>query len=189
MSSTRGLTVVFGFPAWSSEKPTLQKVSPTKSLLIRPMLCEQQAAQIRNRTIDSIVAGNTADIAYRFLQARRGENNTFYKVIVIALAVILLSKFVFKDPGSRLVMLAWLLNLPPNISNTLRYKVTKQLCEEWLTRKLGSDKVKKIRDLRFNKAGMFQLKTILNDEKIDVTSLANRNKDGFSYFPCFNMDK
>ena len=90
---------------------------------------------------------NTADVAYRYLQSRRGENNTLKEAVFWGC----LSITVFGMPrhSSRLITLLFLsipsaLQVPPNIGNTIRYRETKKPSEECLSKKIGKEKLAEI---------------------------------------------
>ena len=172
----------------------LNKIEPTKSLLIAPMPCEIKAAIIRNKTVDSIQENDVSDIAYRFLQCRRGETNTFKEAICWASYSIMMIALARRVPTIPLPIRVGfiangVLHVPPNIRNSLTYRETKQSCDEWLTQRIGSAQVGYIKNLQFNQLGMFKLVDFLNRENIDITSLKGREKRKDEKFSCWKMDR
>lgn len=192
MSMTRSLIETLNLHNVEKKIP-LKKVTPSKSLLICSMPCEIKAATIRNQTVDSMEAENIEDVSYRFLQARRGENNSFYEAVCWGIYTIIVYEIVYEllctNPISFLFLLPSALYVPPNISNTLRYGETKKSCEEWLNNRLGEDKFEQIGRLKFNQEGMFKLASFLKHEKIDSTSVEAKGKKEDRWFQCWNMDR
>lgn len=58
------------------------------------------------------------------------------------------------------------LNVPPNICNTLRYRETKNSCEDWLTQKLGKKDFEQIEKLSYNREGFLKINELLDKKEI-----------------------
>lgn len=181
MSSTRKI----------EEKTLHVEVKPYNTLFVGPMPCEKKAAAILNKTSLSMQQNDIGDVAYRYLQCRRGKNNTLKEAILWGSYSIILLGFMRRKP--RQMGLIWALptalHVPPNIGNTIRYAETQKSCEEWLATRLDKDKVAEIRAMTFTQSGMFSLTHFLNREKIDNTSVIPRTKTEDSHFSCLNMDR
>jgi hypothetical protein len=80
-------------------------------------------------------------------------------------------------------------NIPPNISNTLRYRETKISCAKWLSQRLGEKNLEQIRNLKFNQHGMFKLASFLKNEKIDATSVEAKREKEDGWLQCWNRDR
>ncbi len=76
-------------------KTELCKVKPTNSLFFigsGPAECELGTANIRNKTVDSMMGGDVRAVTYRYLQARAGEDTNFidarYNAIITVVFLI-----------------------------------------------------------------------------------------------------
>ncbi len=167
---------------------TLNKVTPSKSLFIGAMPCEIKAARIRNSAVDSIEAKDVGEVSYRFLQARRGENVTLSESLFWGISTIVACKLFCTTPLSLLLLLPYVLHVPPNIYNTLRYGKTRKFCEEWLSQRLGGGKFARIKELKYSQEGLFKLTCFLKDEKIEPPSLEGKGKKENRVFSCWNLD-
>lgn len=59
--------------------------------------------------------------------------------------------------------------IPPNLSNTLRYRKTKNACEEWLSLRVSPECLKKIQALPYHRESIFQkIATVLEPENIEA---------------------
>lgn len=172
-------------------KLPLDKIEPNNTLLIGPMPCEKKAAAIRNNTIESMQKYDTGDVAYRYLQCRRGANNTLKEAMLWgSYATIMLGLTCRLPLPIRLVAVGQAaVHVPPNIGNTIRYAETKKYSEIWLLERLGKEKLAEIQSMTFNQAGMFSLNAFLKREKIDAASVENRTKSADEPFSCWNMDR
>lgn len=170
-------------------KPPIQTVKPKKALLVTSMICEIKAAEITNSAVYEMEKNEIGNVAYRFLQSRRGENNTFNEILFWSTASLILFELGYKiHPILYLCLLCYAPHIPPNIGNTLRYKETKNYCAEWLTQKLGIETFEKIKELKFNRAGMFKLSSLLNEKNINASHLENKI-DKEERFQCCNRDR
>ncbi len=155
----------------------LKKVKPLRSLLITPMLCERTVAAIRNKTVDNIQQNEIGIVAYRFLQNKEGEKNTFCKAVFFGTCATIYIVGLCFSPASLLLCIALVLalaNTIPNIGNTIRYRETRMACEDWLAPKVGEE-FKKIKELKFNKTGLTELSDILKTKQIDTTFIENKS--------------
>lgn len=127
----------------------LKKSKPTKSLLFTSMPCERRTSAIRNRTVKSMQANDVGDVAYRYLQNRQGARNSVQEAVFWAFHATLSIKFLRQCPKISLpvrtaIVCYPVLMLPPNITNSLKYRETKIACEVWLTNKLEKQKFEEI---------------------------------------------
>lgn len=172
-------------------KTGLKEVRPYNTLFISPMPCENKCAAIRNKTVASMRQNDIGDVAYRYLQTRRGQNNTLKEVIFWgSMSTIMLGLFRGSSRSVRLLSaLPSALHVPPNIGNTIRYSETKRSSEEWLSSRLDKNKIKEIKAMKFNQAGMLSLNIFLKRENIDNSSVENRTKTKDTSFSCWDMDR
>lgn len=176
----------------------LTYVNPTNSLLLGSMECEEDAAERLNNAVDAMKEENIEKVAYHYVQSRRAESNTFNKVAFLSSVAIVdlffLSYFFINlanghsgdqfsreksnNPFLNMFFLLYLIaSLLPNISNTLRYRETKNGCDEWLKTKLSNNNTySKIRQLPNKRDSLFTLTRILKEENINTTTL---EKKGF----------
>lgn len=159
-----------------------EKNLPTVSLRrVEPIVqfgrCARQVAGIRNKTVTSMENGNTEDVAYRYLQSRTGESNTFREVLGYGLLLAFALSNLIK-PG-RIVLLPFVLPIFAlfilNISNTLRYRETKHSCEAWLKQR-SMNKFNNIQSLSYDSVGLFKLKQIFDKEDDVIRSEALARK-------------
>lgn len=83
MSTTRNLLNGMNAP-----QPTLDRVKPTKSLLITSMPCEYAAAAIRNKAVTSMEAGDVSGVWKRHRNSLNGENDACSKIVWLTLFMI-----------------------------------------------------------------------------------------------------
>lgn len=83
MSTTRNLLRDMNVP-----QPTLDRVIPTKSLLITPMPCEVAAAEIRNKAVASMETGDVVGVMLRHRNSSKGENEAYLKLVFLTLLTI-----------------------------------------------------------------------------------------------------
>lgn len=175
---------------------TLNKVEPTKTILIKTFRCEHQAAYIRNQAVESINRGDIKGVAYRYLQSRQGEDYTFFEAIfwgTLTGIILAASLYIYNNannapfsenndsntnnmilnlfPGFLLIAnLAPFINCVINTNNTRRYKETKEGCEAWLKEKIDINTFRQIKqsDLPFRKIlTIFQNGATKSDDKIE----------------------
>ena len=172
-------------------KTNLKEVKPYNTLFISPMPCEYKSAAIRNKTVASMRPNNIGDVAYRYLQSRRSQNNTLKEAILWgSFSTIMLGLNRGRSRSVRLLStLPCALHVPPNIGNTIRYSETKHSCEEWLSSRLDKNQIKEVKAMRFNQSGMVSLNLFLKRENIDNSSVANRIKTEDTLFSCWDMDR
>ncbi len=135
----------------------LKKIQPSKTLLICSMPCEEQAARIHNEAVKSIQQNDITGTFKRYDQSRRGQRNTLIETCIygfslfVSSALWINSKIKTANAEDELnhknsnidmecfffIMMA-IINLLPNLSNTQRYKNTKNLCREWLVQQTSS---------------------------------------------------
>lgn len=176
----------------------LTYVNPTNSLLLGSMECEEDAAERLNNAVDAMKEENIEKVAYHYVQSRRAESNTFNKVAFlssVAIVDLFFLSYFFINPANgysgdqfsreksnnpflNMFFLLYLIaSLLPNISNTLRYRETKNGCDEWLKTKLSNNNTySKIRQLPNKRDSLFTLTRILKEENFNTTTL---EKKGF----------
>jgi hypothetical protein len=159
---------------------TLQYVKPTKVILCKSFGCEQKAAAIRNKTIDSMINKDVSDVAYRFLQSREGAESTILEAAQCSLLAMIspvLLPFMPTDHRSAritsilLVTTVLYVDAALNFRNSIRYKATEDACESWLGEQLGESQLAKLKKLNFNTTGLLSLKSFLAEAKIDASSV------------------
>lgn len=175
---------------------TLAHVTPTKSLLITPMPCEETCAVIRNTTVNSMKVGNTANVAYRYIQNNAGATNTLFEAAFYgAIALININSLitkpddVFAASASGIGLLMNMANILPNISNTIRYRETRDACAEWLESRLSPEKIEKIKSLKYNQKGINTLVDLMRDEHVDLTFIENKAKKIDEPLSCWQLDR
>lgn len=168
-------------------------VTPYNTLFFGPMPCEEKAAAIRTKTLESMKNNDIADVAYRYLQNRRGANNTLNEAVFWGCLFISSIYGISRHNNNRLIPLfstiPMALHIPPNIGNTIRYRETKQSSEEWLNRKIGKEKLAEIQSIKFNQQGMFSLNALIAREQIDRSSIKDKTKKEDSVFSFWDMDR
>lgn len=190
MSTTRSLFRQLHLVNSTSYLKDFKKDTPSKTLIFKSMPCEIKAAHIRNSTIDGMENNDIAEVAYRFLQSRRGENNTFYEACFWSLYTIMLYSLIQSNPACYIFLIPNIARIPPNISNTLSYHQTKNACEEWLAKRLSIEHVQEIKSLKYDQKGLNKLTHFLTQNQIKTDNIEDKKCDAqrpFSY--CFNMDK
>lgn len=142
----------------------LKKVEPTKSLLVISAPCEDKAAHIHNEAVIAVNQQDMPEVVRRFKQSQSGEGNSMFQATIMPVMLVMLIKCIIdlhesihKNHQSNLysnslydniqttalilftacAVFAGLM-IPPNISNTLRYRQTKNECANWLTQRLDS---------------------------------------------------
>lgn len=181
MNSTHRINTELNNNADDSNIPA--RVQPTCTLLIKSQPCEIQAARMRDKTVDSMLEGSIADVAFRYLQNKNGERSTFKEILswsfmTICLFNIALSRNLTRnalkttskaaDGVLGLSLLMVMLNIPPNLANTIRYRDTRIACENWLRSKLDSQTFNQIQALSPGREGFLRLKEILEKNNIET---------------------
>jgi len=133
-------------------KITLEEVKPYNTLFIGPMPCEKESAAIRNKAVASMRQRDIGDVAYRYLQSRRGQNQTLNEAIFWGSFSTIMFGLTRGHSGPRplrlIPALPSALHVPPNIGNTIRYRETKEYCEEWLSSQLDQKKITEIKAMK-----------------------------------------
>lgn len=161
-------------------KITLKRVKPCNTLFFGPMPCEDKAAAIRNKTVNSMERGDIGDVSYRYLQSRQGLNNSLKVAIPLgSISTIMLFGLTrrFRLVGLLSAIpsvLPSVLYVPPNIGHAIRYSETKRSCEDWLSSRLAENKIKEIKAMKFNNFSFYSLNNLLARENINNSSVASR---------------
>ena len=150
-----------------------EEVRPTKSLCLLSCPCEIKAAEIANKSFSAINKENTSDVYYRYLQSKNGQLRTlmevafcsFISIVCIAYYIFMISdKSQNNSPGKVFGEIACLtsglvcgFHVLPSISNTFRYRMIKNTCDTWLSEHADQTQFARIKDLKFNDAGLSQL--------------------------------
>lgn len=194
MTTTRKLIKTF-----EDNAIQLTKLEPSKSLLICSMPCERQTAEIRNSTVDNMINEDIAMVAYRYLQAMRGERNTFNEAVCWAACVVISLVYIYlkittvnfqdelsSEPSENFdnqtnFIFQWLIvlmyavaNAIPNVANTLKYGETKNACDVWLQARLEDDMYNKLKQLPNNYDSLFKIDKLLKEKNIDTTNLEKK---------------
>ena len=157
----------------------MDEVEPTKALLLCSMKCEKRTAAIRNKSIRNMKENEISAVAYRYLQNKAGETKSTKEIATWVLLVYLFMNQVSSNNGLLnipILMFGILsgLFIPPNFSNILRYKETRNDCEEWLSIKMNKQFLNEIQQLNYDKEGMFKLNRLLKKEHVDTNFLSQR---------------
>lgn len=174
--------------------PLLGRTKPNRTLLVSSMRCEYIAAEIRNQTVDSMEREDIADLAYRYLQTRRGTSNCIKEALCWSscAAMILVYGLIYRDSNRFLLSLSLVLcalHVPPNLGNAIRYAESQNGCEMWLSTRLPAKDVATIKAMRFEKAGMHALIAFFKASRTDITSIEHRTKKEDSFFSCWDMGR
>jgi hypothetical protein len=149
----------------------LQKVKPTKALLCIPMPCEEQAARIRNKTVDDIQRRDTPAVYYRYHQSKKGqlktqrEANKLKNPAVCCIFLLFITIYLeindhmhgrpnsnfkmhapYEPPLLMLLASAYAFgNYLPNRNNAAVYRETKQGAKQFLRQELGNERFNNLR--------------------------------------------
>lgn len=150
-----------------------EEVRPTKSFGIASCPCEIKAAEIANKSFSAINKENTSDIYYRFLQSKKAQSCTMIQIAIFGFfSLVALAAYIFcmsyksqdNTKGDLIPEIICILSsllsgfhIPPNIANTLRYRMIKNTCDTWLSEHADQTQFARIKDLKFNDAGLSQL--------------------------------
>lgn len=172
----------------------LKPVSPTRTLLIRSMPCEERAAHIRNQTIVSLENNDVAEVSFRYIQSKAGFSNAGSDAVrfglFILMSLILINIIhnlkmrkenpnlgVFLEGMILLPTMALLMLFLPSTSNALRYYQTKEGCASWLRDNMDINCFSKLDELVYipqSNSSLPKLKKVLEDHHIDAFSLNKR---------------
>lgn len=179
----------------SNTREKLNRVKPTKALIILgPMPCEQQAAAIRNKTVDAMSNQKTDVVAYRYLQSRQGRYNTAIEASLYTLLglVNLWNIYSLLQPNEddqntsnnlvaifpAILFLYCVGNILPNIANTKRYAETASGCEEWLQKRISEKCLKDITQIgypsNFSKGTLSTLGPVLRSHDVETVALSDK---------------
>lgn len=153
------------------ESAVLEKMPPTKSLLIASMICEKTAAHIRSATVDSLQRKDFMEIGYRYLQNRKGRASTAYEVIAYSAVALLALRDFCRDPQYIMAsaMVFYIANILPNISNSRRYREAEDCCAELLTKRFGMLAFGEIENMPYSRSGLESLTTFMSNKGIDTS--------------------
>ena len=160
-----------------SHSRPLDKMKPTKALLIDSMSCEEKAAHVRNEAVDAIQNQNDMEVGYRYLQSRSGRISTSYEAKLAGVFAILGFVNLCKNPGfiPAFAMLTYIANIFPNLSNWSRYQETENACAEWLKNKFNEQEFKQIQNMSYNEKDLNSLTLFFKSKNIPAEK--KKNKD------------
>jgi hypothetical protein len=178
-----------------------KKITPSKSLIIKPMPCEKQTAYLQNCAVDEAAKGRVDMVTYHYLQTRQGQTNTRNEAFIHGLIGIGTLMYVLHLKNNFLAnkslhdrdylfietmigtlfsfvlfifLPACLANIPPNLSNTSRHRDTKDECKQWLIGHKGIAFFQEVDKLPFTPFGLRRLLELLKEKDIDCSSLENK---------------
>lgn len=164
-------------------------IRPYRSLFFLSMPCEHRAAAVFNEAKKSMKEKDSSAVAYRFLQSREGEKNSFTEAsFYTALGNIMLwsARNSPATPRASLPILFLIAgNILPNIGNFIRYREIKLQSRQWLSGDLGEEQLAVIEALSYNDSGLNTLKNFFENENRSTVSIKNK-KVHVGTLPCWN---
>lgn len=162
-------------------------VKPTKvSILFDSHPCEKKAARMRNNALSEMRKGDVGNVAYYILKCKRERIRLLTELLILGIAplvsmykTLINNEKLFSDevlenyywimPILSFVLIVLSQTAAADISNCLRYQQTIWDCENFLSKELDADTLKRIKDLHHNAHDT--LYDILSENKIEATLL------------------
>lgn len=158
----------------SDDTSGLKKVKPQK-FLFHSFQCQEQAAYIRNRLIESIKEKDSAMVAFRYLQSRQAGFNVRFETNFDCVVTALASYFFTQAP--LLPFAVSVVSMPQvfiNIRNSFRYGETTEIANSFLKKSLTERTYEKVDELKYCPSGLEKLFKVLSESEIDVENLKEK---------------
>jgi len=163
-----------------ANQKTLSRTKPSKVFVFKSMPCEEKAAAIRNKAIDSIERGDVAETAYRYLQSRAGVKD----MILEGTLIILMTPFLCSGKGRFIIGGAFCSStMLLIIKNIFKLRETRDYCDKWLSQHLDDESIKEIHQMYFIHSKR-DLVNFFKEKNIDTKSI--EKKVPFSFLPRHN---